>query len=375
MTRPDSRCLGLLLLAASAALGSPRSAAAQAAPPAATTTQDPTQIAKEWMKTGSAAYERGDWEEARRAFEHAWLVKKHFAVAFDLADVEMKLGRYADAADHLKYEIANLPSDRDSDRSVAQAQLAECRTHLGHVRLAASVDGAAVTVDGAPSGTTPVADGLDLAPGTHSVLVSRAGYRSAQASLTIKAGESQDLKLELTPEAPPASAAPPPSAAASGDTGLHPSAAPSSPSDRPSASSGRLIVGITGGVLTAAGVAVGVIYTLKASDASNRAKSADAQIAAWVATQNMVPPDGGCTAPNHLTGPCNALSTAHSDENTDKTLRTVGFVSAGVFGVATLVTVLAWPKSSEAPGSARASLQLTPWASEHTRGLVLQGSF
>jgi hypothetical protein len=366
---------GCLLIGVAAALCTPSTAVAQTAS-GESVHQDSTQTAREWMKAGTAAYESGDLEGARRAFEQAWRAKRHFAVAFNLAEVELKLGRFAEAADHLKYGLANLPAGRDSDRATAVQQLAQSRQHLGHVLLTAIVDGAAVTVDGVESGTTPLADGLDLTPGTHSLLASRSGYRSAQASVTLGAGESREVSLELTPlPAPNDSAQAPNNSAQTRNAGGTATATSAKHS------SARLMVGVSGGILTAAAVAIGVVYSIKQSDAEQRAKSADANIAAWVASHNMSSPqnpiasDAGCTAAGHDVTACNALAAANSDVNSDKKLRTVGFVSAGVFGAATVIAVLAWPSSSERSANLHLPLAVTPWAEPHARGLMLTGTF
>src|SRR5689334_5323714 len=45
----------------------------------------------ELMRTGVEAYRAGNLEEARGAFEEAWKLRPHAAIAGSLADVEMRL--------------------------------------------------------------------------------------------------------------------------------------------------------------------------------------------------------------------------------------------------------------------------------------------
>src|SRR5450432_3751077 len=78
---------------------------------AGATASDPTLAAKELVRQGSAEYSKQHWEAARASFQKAWELKRHYAIAANLADVELKLGRYREAAEHLEYALANLPPE------------------------------------------------------------------------------------------------------------------------------------------------------------------------------------------------------------------------------------------------------------------------
>lgn len=62
--------------------------------------------------------------------------------------------------------------------------------------------GANVAVDGQPSGRTPLTL-RDLAPGTHSVVVSMAGRQAVTRTVELRAGGAHDVVATLEPEAPP----------------------------------------------------------------------------------------------------------------------------------------------------------------------------
>src|SRR5882724_8409675 len=56
--------------------------------------EDTERAVTELMRTAVARYAKKDLEGAREAFEKAWNLKHHAAIAASLAEVEMKLSRY-----------------------------------------------------------------------------------------------------------------------------------------------------------------------------------------------------------------------------------------------------------------------------------------
>ncbi len=62
------------------------------------------------------------------------------------------------------------------------------------------VVGASVSVDGKPEGTVPTE--MYLAPGAHQLSLTHAGYKTAQSSLVVAAGERKTLDLALEAETP-----------------------------------------------------------------------------------------------------------------------------------------------------------------------------
>jgi serine/threonine-protein kinase len=69
----------------------------------------------------------------------------------------------------------------------------------GSLVVTANVPGATVTLDGKPemSGAAPFSV-QSLSPGVHSVAVTKEGYNGAQRSITVEAGKSASLSVELT---------------------------------------------------------------------------------------------------------------------------------------------------------------------------------
>jgi hypothetical protein len=94
-----------------------------------------------------------------------------------------------------------LPSRREvtvaGGTTVAVAfELQPAESALAHLTLRSGLPGAAVLVDGAPAGQTPLAAPLALAPGDHVVELRRPGYFTATARIHLPEGARSELVLE-----------------------------------------------------------------------------------------------------------------------------------------------------------------------------------
>src|SRR5262245_11666729 len=64
-----------------------------------------TEKARELHAQGDRLYERGEYARAHTAYVAAWSLKKHYQIAGNLGDCEVRIGKYRDAAEHLSYFI------------------------------------------------------------------------------------------------------------------------------------------------------------------------------------------------------------------------------------------------------------------------------
>jgi PEGA domain len=76
------------------------------------------------------------------------------------------------------------------------------RTIVGSIRIRSTTVGAAIAVDGVPSGvTTDGAVALDsVSPGDHTVAVSKRGFSPFETSVTVEAGKAVEVQAELAEE-------------------------------------------------------------------------------------------------------------------------------------------------------------------------------
>lgn len=293
---------------------------------------------KDITRAGIAQYKRGNLEEARVAFAKAWALKPSTELAAILAEVEMKLGHFDDAAAHWEYYIQNLPPDR----AEAELQLAECRRHLGSVRVAVDTAGAIVSLDGQTLGPAPLRVDVWVGPGTHTFTARVPGGEPVSQQVTISEGEAQMVTLILQ-----SSVAQKPAAAA-------PSADAAAPAQADKGGGGvpaKTVVLIGGTVLSLAAVGVGVAFTVKSNSAAKDADTILAQIAAS-SDPDLAASNSYCSPPAPAKPPaqCSTYATKLEDSRNAKNVAIASYIAGGALAVGTVVTALVWPdaKSDQA---------------------------
>jgi tetratricopeptide (TPR) repeat protein len=327
------------------------------AAPAATSEQEKS--VKALVAAGVTAYRRKNFEAAHQAFEKAWAIFPYASVAASLADVEMKLGRYMEAAEHWEYYLANVPPDPDE----ARTQLEECRKHGARVQITVNPADAEVLLDGNRIESSGGARTLWLGPGQHA-LVARAGARtSLTRTLTLTPGHDEDVRLDV-PEVVPAAAAP---ATATAKVAV-PMNAPAPRTDNKTA---RTTVLITGSVLAVGGVVVGVLSTLRHSSELNARDATLRELRAEVPSSYS--DNSLCMPRMDIPAKCADLHQHVVDADAAQNLAIGGFVAAGVFGAATVATYLLWPSARERAGHAR--LTVAPLVLEGSRGAQVRWKF
>jgi hypothetical protein len=120
----------------------------------------------------------------------------------------------------------------------------------------------------------------------------------------------------------------------------------------------RTIVPLALGGLTLISSGVGLAFSIKASAAEDAAKE-------WA-----VRTGGNCDVPSEA---CAGLADARERRNDANRIANVAWISAGVFGAATLVTALFWPKATSPV--AKANLRIAPRAGDDMRGVTVMGIF
>lgn len=303
------------------------------------------------FKQGKELYGEGKYQEAYEAYNKAWELQQGFDIAGNLGNVEMKLGKYSDAAVHLRYVIANLPPSYDPERrdavlSRTKELLNEALTHVALVTVAIEPEGASVSVDGKEIGTTPLADELVLSKGEHKLVAKLDGHETLEHTIDAKGGSKETLRMSLK-------------AAGSGDVPKKPGEeGADSADDGPS-----IPIVIVGAVLglgaVGAGIGLHVAAGGKASDREDLAASLSDQSACGAAAP---PPE------------CQEISDLTDDESTFSAAGTALLIGGGVIVAATIV-YLVWPRGGDDEEPEEAALQLLPWAGPETAGIGISGRF
>ncbi len=177
----------LVAALASPAIVTPATAFAQASADGKTrlANGDAAARAKDWPKAAAeyeAANRASPSAEALEGLANAHAQQKHDAEAY--AAYEEWLKTYGPKAPRAK-------------KSVAEARLKELAARTGLLTLDVSEQGAQITIDDKPSGTTPLAGPLRVAIGTHRVRVVKEGFRGADLPAHVTAGPATTLTLKL----------------------------------------------------------------------------------------------------------------------------------------------------------------------------------
>ena len=149
---------------------------------------------------GVAAFQEGRHDVALERFRSAYGIYPSPKLRYNIAQALAGLGRELEAAAEYEAflaEAADAPADA---RARAARQLADIDGRAGRLEIAASDDGAQVTVDGKAAGTTPLARPVRVAPGSHEVRLERPGRRPLALTVAdVRAGELRAVRADLAP--------------------------------------------------------------------------------------------------------------------------------------------------------------------------------
>ena len=307
--------------------------AATASPDAATAESGAT--ASELLRTGLRESKKGNFEAARIAFEKTWRLLPHPEVTASLAEVEMKLGRYREAAEHWDYYLAHDPPGREE----AEARRAECRQHLADIHATVDPLGATLFLDGNVVAAEAPASEIWVEPGAHTLYAELNGQQSKTEQVTVQAGDTRAVTLSVSPpELKPRASAQAPRR-------------PLPVADRPAPVMGReppYTLLITGGALTFIALETAFMSMYLANQADAGA-ARFRELAIHEADPEQVRTNSFCKPKTSI---CEGLDRDIRFAAIARNVEYGAFIGAGVFGAATVATYLIWAgqkKSGEKP--------------------------
>ncbi|WP_437709321.1 PEGA domain-containing protein [Sorangium sp. So ce448] len=305
---------------------------------------------------GVRLYDQSRWAEARAVFLEAWALKKSYAVAANLGDVELMLGDPRSAAEHLAYALRELPADEPPAlRTLLTKRLAEARQLVGSLRVRVTPPGAELLIDGTPLLVEETPEEIFVDPGTHRVTARRDGYADAEKVVTVAAGTAQNLTLALA-ELPAVGAAKP-------EKLPEPAVALPVHNAREQERGPRTAV-ITGGVV-AAGVAAG-IGTVLAVVAANKWSAANDQ------RSKLTAEDGAyACAASQRTTTCRDAVERYDNASALWNGAIWSWIGAGTVGIGT--AAYAW--LAKKPPHQAGSLTVSPMFAAHGGGLVVTSTW
>jgi hypothetical protein len=187
-------CLGFGLGAP--AVAQPAAGAGMKAP----RTAEIEQQARKRAAEGDRFYARKDYPNALEKLEEAYRLDPNPAFKFNLGQIHRALGHEGAAVAAFERFLLDVPDAPARQRQAALRQAQSLRPRLGTVEVVCDVDGAEISVDGQPQGTTPQVQSIWVTPGSHVVLVRVAGtpFGYAQRIDTV-AGTTTPVSAQLAP--------------------------------------------------------------------------------------------------------------------------------------------------------------------------------
>jgi hypothetical protein len=146
------------------------------------------------------------WGEARELYSKLWEERTSHDVAANLGQIELRLGLYREAAEHLTFAAHRLPADSPEGAEAAVRHLLSlARQQVVTIDLRTDPH-ATITVEGEslpawlPTGT------FYVEPGRHEVVVTRVGFEPFRTTISGQKGDVVVIDASLRPKrAPPAS--------------------------------------------------------------------------------------------------------------------------------------------------------------------------
>lgn len=292
---------------------------AEATKSASDPSDDNTRVRSLFRKAASVSQE-GRYDEAHQLLLDAWTIRQTYDVASSLAQVEMQLKLYRDAAEHLEFCLRNFaPVESEQTLEQAKKAFAEVKTRVATVKLSTNRKGAEIFVDGLRIGTDPLPAAAFVEPGPRK-LAARLDGNTAEQALNALAGKEYVVVLQLSTQVTEAKAAE--SAAATANPVETPPTTPYKPNYVPA---------IVAASVGSAALVTGVVLFIEASHKDSQRQD----------QLDQLPGSNRCGAQNPNASACNEIQSLADDARTFRTLSWVSFGTAAAAGVA---TYFLWPQ-------------------------------
>ena len=331
LTRKPLRLAGSSAIALAMLLGvASVMAAPSGTPKGSVDPSDDNSRVRSLFRKAATASEAGQYEEARNLLLDAWAIRRTYDVASSLAQVELQLKRYRDAAEHLDFCIRNFaPVESEQTLDQAKRAYAEVKSRVAAIRLSANRAGAEIFVDSLGIGTEPLPAVVFVEPGARK-LAARLDGEIAEQTLSTQAGKEYVVELRLTPhDVKPVTTA---AASVSASVPAPPAASEYHPNYAPA-----ILTASVGGAALITGVVLLIEANHKDSQREDRL--------------NQLPGSNRCGAQNPTPNECHELQSLADDARTFRSLAWVGLGAAAAAGVA---TYFLWPRT---PANAQVGLR------------------
>jgi hypothetical protein len=178
---------------------------ASAQTPASEPTEEDRAAARKAFTAGVAAARKGQWEEARVAFEEAYARVPQPSVLLNLAGAQRQTGQLVEAAESYRALLAAATDGPAAKhRNAAARALAEVEKQMPqvtvHARGLAATD--EMRIGGRSASAYDLPGPFPVNPGEQAVEILRDGRAVARTAFSVQAGDSTTVEIEAPPVVP-----------------------------------------------------------------------------------------------------------------------------------------------------------------------------
>jgi len=319
------------------------------------TAEDPSARVRTLFRQAYSAYNAKNYEESRQLLLEAWGLRQTYDIASALAQSEMKLQHYREAATHLQFCLDNVaPSTSDKTLEAIKQMFEEAKAHVGTLHIVTN-EGVSISADGQLLGTAPLAAPIYLDAGPHELLFVR-GEDSAAKTVQIDAGADEAVEVPVEHVEP----APPPKPIA-----LKPKAKPIV-APRPSRDPrlpGIVLPAVIDGAALALGLTMAIGFRVAANSNDTHAEQLRRQVGS-----------NGCAAGAPANPRCSALMDTARSKDSDRSWSAVGIIISAA-ALAAVPVYWYWPRSHAGQASRSGRVRLGAEAGFGYSGLSVGASF
>jgi tetratricopeptide (TPR) repeat protein len=156
--------------------------------------------AREHFGRGVEHYSEGNYAAALAEFQRSYELSPTYKLLYNLAQVQMELHNYSAAfglfTDYLKSGGTAITPER---ASAVQQDLARLEQSIAEVSIDVDQEGAQITVNAAPVGTSPLREPVRVNVGSAIVRVEKAGFAAFEHSVSVVGADKKRVSVELKP--------------------------------------------------------------------------------------------------------------------------------------------------------------------------------
>lgn len=153
----------------------------------------------ELLDEGEEAYDAGDYDRAAARFHEVHNLFPHPSVSYRLAECYERLGDNERAIQYYNHFLEREPDAAERDEvEAAIDDLEAAIDDISFIRVESIPIGADIYIgsrETVPVGETP--DPVTLEPGTHEIIVDKAGYHSEQRTVTVDQGDDRIIQFDM----------------------------------------------------------------------------------------------------------------------------------------------------------------------------------